>query len=156
MPNLSAEEIEQVSYYLCNIFRRLDRDMAFLLSKEGLTFAQMLVLRYIRDRGGTTLAELTEELHWSASTLSGIIKRLERDGYIKRQSDPADLRVYRLKITNKAYHILEKTCCIYNDHLTSIASHFQTEEFSLLLLSLQKLWHAVQQEQPCRNQEGDL
>ena len=151
LSKMPAGEVEQVGYYLRSIFRRLDRDMAFLLSQEGLTFAQMVVLRHIRAQDGTTLAELTDNLQWAASTLSGIIKRLERNGYLERLADPTDLRVNHLRITDKAHHILEKTCCTYNDHLADVLSHFRPDELALLLSSLQKLWQAVQQEQPCRN-----
>lgn len=151
MSPVPPEQVDQVGYYLRRIFRCLDRDLAFLLSQEGLTFPQMVVLRYIRAKDGTTLAELAETLQWAASTLSGIISRLERDGLITRQPDPADLRIYRLRITAKAKAILGKTYRTYNDHLGCILAHFSPREIEVLLTSLRRLWQAVQQEQPGRN-----
>lgn len=150
LSELTAKNVEQVGYYLRNVFRCLDRDTAFLLSQEGLTFAQMVVLRHISSCDGTTLAELTGSLKWAASTLSGIIKRLERDGLVERLADPTDLRVYRLRITDKAHQVLEATCLAYTDHLASILSHFTPEELAMLIASLKKLWQAVQKEQPSR------
>lgn len=145
------EQVEQVGFYLRKIFRCLDRDLAFLLPQEGLTLPQMIVLRQVQVQNDTTLAELTEKLQWAASTLSGIIKRLERDGFLRRQPDPTDLRVYRLQITDKAKVVLKKTCAAYSDHLACILLHFSVEDITVLLSSLQTLWQAVQREQPRRN-----
>ncbi|HKM39603.1 MAG TPA: MarR family transcriptional regulator [bacterium] len=150
MTEATPNQVERVGWYLRHISRCLDRDMAFLLSREGLTFAQMLVLRQIKASQCTTLAELTDQLKWAASTLSGIIKRLERDGLVERLPDPSDLRVYRLCITPKAHQVLEVTCKAYNEHLAGILSHFQGEELTALITGLEGLWRAVRKEQPQR------
>lgn len=151
LSRVPAEQVDQAGYYLRNIFRRLDRDLTFLLSQEGLTLSQMVVLRHVRVKDDTTLVELAETLQWAPSTISGIISRLERDGFLRRQPDPDDLRVYRLRITKKAETVLERTCRTYSEHLASILAHFSPEEMKNLLTGLHNLWQAVQQEQPCRN-----
>ena len=119
MSPVPPEQVDQVGYYLRRIFRCLDRDLAFLLSQEGLTFPQMVVLRYIRAKDGTTLAELARLCNGGQY----VIRNYQPVGARRPDhapADPADLRIYRLRITAKAEAILGKTYRTYNDHLGCI------------------------------------
>ncbi len=66
------EQVEQVGFYLRKIFRCLDRDLAFLLSQEGLTLPQMIVLRQVQVQNDTTLAELTENCNGQPVRYQGL------------------------------------------------------------------------------------
>jgi len=55
--------------------------------------SQILALVSIEERGSCTLGQLKKEMHVTAPTITGIIDRLERDGYVKRISDLKDRRV---------------------------------------------------------------
>lgn len=70
-----------------------------------------------RESGGLLFAikktnynqtDLADLFHITQASLSGRIKRLERDGYLVRVTDPNDRRKYRLELTAKANQELDE------------------------------------------------
>lgn len=70
--------------------------------------SQVLALVSIQERGGCTLSQLRAEMHVSAPTVTGIIDRLERDGYVQRRTDRADRRVKNVVLTAKGTKVIEQ------------------------------------------------
>jgi DNA-binding MarR family transcriptional regulator len=67
----------------------------------GVTGPQRLVLRIVGVFPGLTAGDLARTLHVHPSTLTGILKRLETRGLLRRLSDPSDARRVRLELTAK-------------------------------------------------------
>jgi DNA-binding MarR family transcriptional regulator len=65
----------------------------------GVTGPQRLVVRLVGRFPGITAGRLAQMLHLHPSTLTGILKRLERNGLVKRGSDPRDGRKALLFLT---------------------------------------------------------
>ena len=73
-------------------------------------------------------------VHVSAATMANSLKRLERKGYIQRQSDEKDSRCNRIVITQKGLEAVErcpaaqenKNCRNYLDALDSYGKMLQT------------------------------
>ena len=70
--------------------------------------SQVLALVSIEERGGCTLTELRKEMHVSAPTVTGIIDRLVRDDYVKRNADRDDRRVKNVILTKKGQKIVNQ------------------------------------------------
>ena len=70
--------------------------------------SQILALVSIEERGSCTLGQLKKEMHVTAPTITGIIDRLERDGYVKRISDLKDRRVTNVILTKKGKGIIKQ------------------------------------------------
>jgi DNA-binding MarR family transcriptional regulator len=68
----------------------------------GVTGPQRLVIRIVARFPGIPAGRIAELLHVHPSTLTGILKRLERQGLIRRRPDPKDRRRAFLGITEKA------------------------------------------------------
>jgi DNA-binding MarR family transcriptional regulator len=67
--------------------------------KLGITGPQRLVLRIVARFPGIPAGQLAQILHVHPSTLTGILKRLERRGFIERRPDPRDGRRASLGLT---------------------------------------------------------
>jgi DNA-binding MarR family transcriptional regulator len=63
-----------------------------------LSFQQLTVLYLVRTEG-VTLAELARRCMVAPTVITGIVDRLERQGFIRREADPHDRRVNRLVLT---------------------------------------------------------
>lgn len=61
-------------------------------STLGMTGPQRLVLRLVGRFPGITAGTLAQILHVHPSTLTGVLKRLEKRGLLERRSDPLDGR----------------------------------------------------------------
>jgi len=74
-------------------------------SAIGVTGPQRLVVRIVARFPGIPAGQIAQLLHVHPSTLTGILKRLERQGLIRRRPDPKDRRRAFLGITAKGRRI---------------------------------------------------
>lgn len=72
----------------------------------GLSAARLSALSVLVFGGARTLGELAAAEHVRPATMSRIVQALERDGYVRRESDPKDARVARLRATAKGERVM--------------------------------------------------
>jgi DNA-binding MarR family transcriptional regulator len=65
----------------------------------GVTGPQRLVIRLLGRTPGTTAGEIAETLGLHPSTLTGILRRLEKLGMLERKVDPEDRRRVRFLLS---------------------------------------------------------
>jgi DNA-binding MarR family transcriptional regulator len=99
-----GHQLEGVLAFLRNIWA-LDHALQ-LVSKRmererGVTGQQRLLIRILDDHPGLSPGQLAETLHLDPSTVTGIVKRLERRRFVKRLSDPRDRRRVLVVLTEK-------------------------------------------------------
>ena len=70
----------------------LQRSSKRMKATMGVTGPQRLVVRIVSRFPGMPAGRIAELLHVHPSTLTGVLKRLERQGLIRRRSDPKDGR----------------------------------------------------------------
>ncbi|HEY6552541.1 MAG TPA: MarR family transcriptional regulator [Vicinamibacteria bacterium] len=71
----------------------------------GVTGPQRLVLRIVARFPGLPAGQIAELLHVHPSTLTGVLKRLQRQGFIHRRVDPKDRRRAFLGVTENGRRI---------------------------------------------------
>lgn len=65
------------------------------------------------DRAGAlSMGELASGVDRDKSTLTVLVNRLEKLGYVRRETDPADLRVSRITLTERARRARRKFTAI--------------------------------------------
>lgn len=74
-------------YAATNLLQRLYRP---LLAPLGLTYSQYLVMLILWERAPVTVGEIGACLHLDNGTLTPLLKRMERGGFITRRRDPRD------------------------------------------------------------------
>jgi DNA-binding MarR family transcriptional regulator len=67
----------------------------------GVTGPQRLVVRLIGHYGETTPGDLASVLHVHPSSLTGVVRRLERAKLVRRVADPTDRRRALLTLTKR-------------------------------------------------------
>src|SRR5689334_19354149 len=70
-----------------------------MLATLGVTGPQRLVLRLVGHCGSVSAGELARTLHIHPSSLTGMLRRLEQAGLLRRKRDPADGRRAVLSLT---------------------------------------------------------
>lgn len=79
------------------------------LKPLGLTYTQYVVLMVLWEKESANVGRLGSILRLDAGTLTPLLKRLEKDGYITRARSKEDERVTVIKIT-AAGNALKKNC----------------------------------------------
>jgi DNA-binding MarR family transcriptional regulator len=73
--------------------------LAAALADLELTASEMNTLANLADGRARNVRELSTDTGTRATTLTGVLDRLERRGYLTRSLDPADRRSFRLTLT---------------------------------------------------------
>ena len=112
------------------------------LSPFGLTPPQYFVFNALWMGDGISVGDLGGQVSLDSSTLTGIIDRLERSGYVERRMNPDDRRSVRVFLTAKARelgpHILE-----FADELdAALRRHFSENEMDIFEHVLRSLAEA--------------
>jgi MarR family transcriptional regulator, organic hydroperoxide resistance regulator len=85
-------EVLQVMRLLWALDHHLQLTSKRMVATLGVTGPQRLVIRLIGRFPGISAGRLATALHLHPSTLTGVLKRLEKRGLIGRQADPEDGR----------------------------------------------------------------
>jgi len=104
---LSAnEKVLMAIVRAAEIFKRTH---AAIFRNYGLSFPQYNVLRVLdaSRNGRNRISEVSRIMLVPGANMTGIAKRLERDGFLIRKSDPRDERVTILQITVKGKRTLK-------------------------------------------------
>ncbi len=110
-----AQEYEQLllknqlcfPLYACG--RKIVSAYTPFLKPLGLTYTQYIVLMVLWEKEVINVGQLGETLHLDAGTLSPLLKRLEKDGYVTRERSKEDERITIIHITPKG-NGLKKKC----------------------------------------------
>jgi DNA-binding MarR family transcriptional regulator len=90
------ESIDMLFVQVC----RLHHTRAHTLLEEiGLYRGQPPVLRFLADKDGLTQTDLASRLQVTPATMTKMIQRMEKTGFVQRRSDADDQRVSRVYLT---------------------------------------------------------
>ena len=89
-------------YRVTRMARLFEQALAEALRPHGLTPGQFPTLLALWHRDGQTQAELVREIGVEQATLALTLNRMERDGLITREANPADSRSRLIHLTRHA------------------------------------------------------
>jgi MarR family transcriptional regulator, transcriptional regulator for hemolysin len=81
-----------VGYWVCQASHALQRAFNEELAPQGVTFRQAQVLGCLALEGKLSQTDLADRLGIEPPTLVGILDRMQRDGWIRRDGDKRDRR----------------------------------------------------------------
>lgn len=113
----------EIQHGLLAVSRRMKREI-------GITGPQRLVLRLLSSTPGMTAGELAQALHLDKSTLTGIVGRLERHGFLRRAVDPLDRRRQLLALTRKARAVISRLSGTVEERVGEVLAGRSPEEIA--------------------------
>jgi DNA-binding MarR family transcriptional regulator len=100
----------------------------------GVNDTDLHCLNIIENSGGLTAGELAAQSGLTNGAITGVLDRLERAGYARRVSDPADRRRVNVEVTPKFYedagHIWGPMAA---DWQATLGKRFSTEDLERIV-----------------------
>ncbi|MEU8647678.1 MarR family winged helix-turn-helix transcriptional regulator [Streptomyces sp. NPDC060011] len=93
---------EALSDALAGLQRLIRRRLRGGTDGPQLRGAEIDLLRLVAERPGLGVSEAAKELYLAGNSVSTLVNQLVRDGYLIRETDPADRRAARLLTTPAA------------------------------------------------------
>ena len=106
------------------------------LREHGLSDQQWRVLRVLGEHGTVETGRVAREAYILGPSLTGVLARMERDGLVRRERDPADQRRTVIEATAKGRKMVERL-----SH--SVEAHYQWLEQSLGKQKLARLYELL-------------
>jgi DNA-binding MarR family transcriptional regulator len=103
-----------------------------LLEEFGLFRGQPPLLFALWEEEGRTHSELSEHLHVQPATITKMIKRMERTGFVERRQDAEDQRVSRVYLTAAGRKVRESVEGVLRELEKQTFAGFSSEERALL------------------------
>ncbi|CAM2834958.1 MarR family winged helix-turn-helix transcriptional regulator [Rariglobus hedericola] len=116
------------------------RESQRLFRPHGITAAQYNVFSALASAGeGISQRELGDVLVVDRSNVTGLVDRMEKAGWVKREDDPADRRVYRVILTPAGRRLWEKVSPAYQAVVMQVVGALTQKQARETLQSLKEL-----------------
>ena len=116
-------------HYLRILHGCTDQFLSAAVTQMDLTPVQSRVVGYLAHRSEPPCAkDVEEEFQLSHPTVSGILSRLEKKGFVEFRPDPADRRCKRIYVLEKGWEHIGQIRRIINENEDRIVDGFTEEE----------------------------
>jgi DNA-binding MarR family transcriptional regulator len=129
----------QVLRSLRRIIRAVDLYSKQLKSRHQLTAPQLLCLLAVAEESQLTTSGIAHKVFLSASTVVGIVDRLEKKKLVKRIRDTKDRRVVNVVITNEGKKVSEDAPSPLQENLANALANLPELEQATIALSLRRI-----------------
>ena len=99
----------------------------------------MLVMQAVDVNEGITPSVIAKDFNLSQPTMTTILDRLEKKGYVERERCPADRRKILLHLNASGKAILSESSAALQDKFVSAFDGLEDWERSMLVASLQRI-----------------
>lgn len=99
---MTAEMLDTVDGLSARLSRLFAAAMQSRMAPHGVLAGQMPVLMHLWEQDGLTQSELCEKVGVEQPTMANTVKRMERDGLVKKRRDNLDRRKFRVLLTARA------------------------------------------------------
>lgn len=119
------------------------KDSDAIFKNYGLTFSQYNVMRVLNNSkdGQNSVTNASKIMLVSSPNMTGIAKRLEKNGFIIRKNDSKDERITLLEITPKGKRVLENIRAAHDENMKNYLASFSEEEKKRLLQDLKRVFN---------------
>lgn len=100
-----ADKINDVVPVMIKEFSR--RNVAELY-KGKITLPQFLILGFLHNNGDSKMCGIAKFMSVSTSAMTGMVDRLEKYGYVKREPEPQDRRIINVSLTHRGLELVKK------------------------------------------------
>jgi DNA-binding MarR family transcriptional regulator len=127
------------------VVRSINLDSKKIQKECGLSIPQILALTYLNRASNFQCKqiELRKFLELNSSTVTGIVKRLEKKGFVAKLPAKDDKRSTQLSLTSSGLDILEKAPPLLQEQLVNKLAVLPTEKFNIVQQGLEILVEAL-------------
>jgi DNA-binding MarR family transcriptional regulator len=143
MQTISNDPGYQLTAALLRAADALLRGSQKLFRPHGLTAAQFNVLNLIAgSESGMSQRELSDKLVVDRSNVTGLLDRMEKAGWVRREDDPDDRRIYRISLSITGRKLWEKVNPQYLAAVAEVTQGFSRNQIRNCIDLLVRMTHA--------------
>lgn len=102
----------QLCFRLYTASRLLTQAYHPLLSEQGMTYPQYLVMLVLWEQDELPVNDIAKRLHLETNTVTPLLQRMEKAGILTRTKGKKDARQMIVSLTRKGKELQEKLACV--------------------------------------------
>lgn len=119
-------------YGLVNLLNKVKKEFSNDIETIGLTFPKWIVIKAIKQNENIKASKVQEITSMDKATLSELINRLVKEGYINKEASKEDKRCFFLSTTAKVDSICSKALEIESSFDKKIKSILDDQDIKIL------------------------
>ncbi|MHC1742790.1 MAG: MarR family winged helix-turn-helix transcriptional regulator [Syntrophobacteraceae bacterium] len=119
-----------ICFRLGAVSRKITRHYKDGIAPLGLTHGQFFMLIALLEEDGVQPSQLADKTALDRPTVTGLLDRLERDGWVVRRLDPNDRRTLRVHLTPKTLGAREALLAIFETINGQFLQRFSDTEWA--------------------------
>ncbi len=118
-----------ICFQMGKAIRKVTKAYRDEIAHYGLTHGQFFMLVAVMEEEGLLPSELAEKVAQDRPTTTGLLDRLEKDGWIERKLDKRDRRTLRIYLTPHAKKHREAILKLFEETNQKFVSRFSQKEW---------------------------
>ena len=128
---------DQLCFPFYIVSKEIIRKYKPLLDKIDLTYTQYITMMYLWENSETNVKDLGEKLFLDSGTLTPLLKKLEKKGYIIREHEENDARNLKISLTKTGKDLENDAIKVHNNMCKYI--NISNEEYIVLKKVITKI-----------------
>lgn len=117
------------------------KNYAQKLRELGLHIGQELALFHLWEQEGLTQSQLRNKIGTEASTMSNMLRKLERDEIVYRTPDERDHRITHVYLTEKGQQLQGPITQMWKEHELEMLQDIESDQLKIVRDVLKKMQH---------------
>jgi DNA-binding MarR family transcriptional regulator len=130
---------EHICFNVGRVMRRVYEHYDSRLSPFNLTTPQYMVFNALWIGDGITIGELGQRVALDGSTITGILDRMEKSGYVERRPNAEDRRSALVYLTEKAREVGPGIISFADELDAAIRKNFSAQDMAVFERILREL-----------------
>ena len=115
------------------------------LKESGLTHQQIIVIKLIAHNKEMTISELCEAMSLAKGTVSGIINRMEKMGYVEKVKHKEDMRNTYVRFGKEGLEFAKKFRTTINENFNTMFKNTSEEELIEIAKNLKHILEKLEE-----------
>ena len=131
--------INTIGYEICLIAIKIHQNLTIKFKEFDITPEQWVILKELSKEDKISQNELSFRVEKDKNNIKAIIDKLEKKGYLLRQENLNDKRAFLIRLTDKAYLLINKLKDIDTEFNNELSKNINEKDIELFKIFLTKL-----------------
>lgn len=137
--NGKVVNINTIGYEICLIARKIHQNLTIKFKEFDITPEQWVILKELSKEDKISQNELSFRVEKDKNNIKAIIDKLEKKAYLLRQENLNDKRAFLIRLTDKAYLLINKLKDIDTEFNNELSKNINEKDIELFKIFLTKL-----------------
>ena len=143
---LNNQLLEELTYSLHKFGMRSVLFQQHMAQKIGVAQTDLKTAEVLKEKGPITAGELAAITGLSTGSVTALIDRLEKSGYVSREKDPADRRKVRIVPIIERQEEIQSHYQALGNTAKRVCSSYSEEELTFVLRFMEKMTAIIEEE----------